>query len=88
MCEHCFSEASKGADAKAPKLSIANGIDFGLLSRVPQLEPLSDVEQMLLSEVRLYHLVVKVSACSACRGGAYLTLSCRSDHLEMSDKPP
>ena len=74
LCEHCHAETSKGADAKAPKLSIANGIDFGLLSRIPQLEPLSDVEQMLLSEVRLYHLVVKVSACHACRGRLCLTL--------------
>ena len=67
LCQHCHAEAKK-SDAekpKAPKMSIAAGIDFGLLSRLPELEPLSDVELMLLSEVRLYHVVAKVCMAGA-----------------------
>ena len=57
---------AKGASATTPpKMSIAAGKDFGLLSRVPELETLSDVEQMLLSETRLYHVVVKVALALA-----------------------
>ena len=53
-------QARKGANAAAPKFSLADGIDYGWLARVPELEPLSDLEIMLLSSVRLYHSVVKV----------------------------
>ena len=41
MCEHCHAAVGKGAATKAdaPKLSIAAGIDFGLLSRVHTVDP-------------------------------------------------
>ena len=57
LCQHCGDQSARGI---APKMSIAAGIDFGLLSRVPALEALTDAEQMLLSSVRLYHIIVKV----------------------------
>ena len=45
-----------------PKWSLASGLDYGVLSRVchPELPPLSELEEMLISENRLYHMVVKV----------------------------
>lgn len=45
-----------------PSMSLANGIDFGVLSRVPLLAqwPLTQLETMVLSNIRLYHLVIKV----------------------------
>lgn len=52
FCHSCDAAAEKG---KAPELSLAAEVDYGLLSRIwlndKPLEPLSDVELMLLSEV-------------------------------------
>ena len=64
LCQHCCDQSAKGC---TPKMSIAAGIDYGLLSRVPTLETPTDAEQMLLSSVRLYHVVVKVSALAHAR---------------------
>lgn len=62
MCQHCSAVANKADAAAPPKLSIAAGHDFGLLTRIKEFaaEPLSEVERILLSDVRLYHVVVKV----------------------------
>lgn len=57
-----------------PKFSLANGIDFGVLSRLPEYQPLSEMEIMALSDIRLYHITVKVRCgcmlttgiCSSC----------------------
>ena len=58
LCERCVA----GNDKKEPyAYSIAAGVDYGLLSRVPELEPLSDMERMLLSEQRLYQVIMSVS---------------------------
>lgn len=57
LCQHCCDQSAHGT---APKMSIAAGIDFGLQSRVPALDSLTDAEEMLLSSVRLYHVIVKV----------------------------
>ena len=44
-------------------MSIANNIDYGVLSRIKfPLERPSDLEVMLMSTVRLYHMVTKVSS--------------------------
>ena len=44
-------------------MSIANSIDYGVLSRIKfPLEKPSDLEVMLMSTVRLYHMVAKVSS--------------------------
>ena len=43
-----------------PPLSLANGIDFGVLSRLPGYRAPSEVECMAMSDIRLYHLTVKV----------------------------
>jgi hypothetical protein len=44
-------------------MSIANNIDFGVLSRIDfPLESPSLLEKMLISKVRLYHLVTKVTS--------------------------
>ena len=44
-------------------MSIANNIDYGVLSRIIlSLEQPSDLEVMLMSTVRLYHMVTKVSS--------------------------
>ena len=42
-------------------MNVAN-VDYGSLHRLPELAPLSVLEEMLLSPLRLYHVVVKVCA--------------------------
>ena len=55
LCHHCVDKV------KPPKMSIANHIDYGVLSRIDfPLEQPSDLEVMLMSTVRLYHMVTKV----------------------------
>ena len=61
LCPRCAADVEKGV---CPKLNVKNA-DYGSLARIPQLEPLSYLEEMLLSPIRLYHIVVKVGAiCS------------------------
>ena len=44
-------------------MSIANNIDYGVLPRISvPLEQPSDLEVMLMSTVRLYRMVAKVSS--------------------------
>ena len=46
-----------------PRMSIANNIDFGLLSRIDfTLETPSALGKMLMSKVLLYHMVTKVTS--------------------------
>ena len=56
FCSSCAAAADK---KEVPELSLAADVDYGLLSRVrlngKPIEPLSDVEQMLLSEVSAPH---------------------------------
>ena len=40
-------------------MNVSN-VDYGWLGRLPSLEPLSVLEELLLSPHRLYHVVVKV----------------------------
>ncbi|MGB1595393.1 MAG: hypothetical protein ACPIOQ_21710, partial [Promethearchaeia archaeon] len=67
LCPSCYQcicpTGSKGVPSR-PKYSIAGGLDYGWLARVPELTPLSDLEQLLLADHRLYHLAVKVSPAS------------------------
>lgn len=56
LCKTCAAALSKG---ERPPMNVAN-VDYGALSRVPRLERLSLLEEMLLSPLRLYHVVVKV----------------------------
>ena len=62
FCDRCKTQVGAGK-SKAPPLSLAAGIDFGVLSRITEFRDpdmqLSEAEQMLLSEVRLYHIVAK-----------------------------
>ena len=73
FCQFCHDQAIlDDVRAEAPKLSIANGLDLGWMARLSELEPLSELEQVLLSEQRLYHVVIKVTLiCSSCQN-AYL----------------
>lgn len=48
-----------GATPSIPKLSIAAGIDFGNYDRIG-LEPLTIVEELLISQSRLYVSIVKL----------------------------
>ena len=59
FCHHCSAAAG---NKQIPKMSIAAGIDYGLLSRVKELTPLTEMEKMLVSEVRLYHVVFKLAS--------------------------
>ena len=60
LCKFCYKQACENSDPVRPKMSLANGVDYGVLSRIPELDKLSCLEEMLLSEVRLYHIVAKV----------------------------
>ena len=56
-CQNCADKD------KPPKMSIANNIDYGVLSRINfRLEQPSDLGVMLMSTVRLYHMVTKFRA--------------------------
>jgi hypothetical protein len=59
FCHHCSAAAG---NKQIPRMSIAAGIDYGLLSRVKELTPLTEMEKMLVSEVRLYHVVFKLAS--------------------------
>ena len=64
LCHHCVDKD------KPPKMPvIANNIDYGVLSRidVPLKQP-SDLGVMLMSAVRLCHMVTEVSS-KDCKGG-------------------
>ena len=68
LCGSCLDKAKvETNESDPPNRSLADGVDYGWLARVPGLEPLSDLEAMLISDVRLYHTVVKVSARSNTR---------------------
>ena len=56
LCKKCGVSVTGG---KRPALGVAT-VDYGVLARVPDLAPLSVLEEMLLSPSRLYHVVVKV----------------------------
>ena len=44
--------------------ALAAGIDYGWLALVPELQELSELERMLLSDSRLYHVVAKATAAN------------------------
>ena len=56
ICDCCYKKTSKG---EIPKLSIANGIDFGNPDRLG-LVNLSIVEWMMVARVRVYHSIVNI----------------------------
>ena len=56
ICTHCARDLANGV---RPKMNVAH-VDYGSLHRLPELEPLSVLEELLLSPIRLYHVVVKV----------------------------
>jgi hypothetical protein len=61
LCKDCHSATSKG---KVPHLSVASGVDFGVLSRLPadlSIPSLSLVEMQLVAPVRLYAAIVKLT---------------------------
>ena len=55
-CDCCYKKISKG---EIPKLSIANGVDFGNPDRLG-LVNLSVVERMMVARVRVYHSIVNI----------------------------
>ena len=60
MCKWQVSDPNN--DSSPPEYSLANGLDFGVLSRVPLLAgcELTPLETIVLSHVRLYHVTIKV----------------------------
>jgi hypothetical protein len=62
LCDQCDHMNTHNDVAKSP-LSIAARRDYGLLSRIKELEPLLDVERSLMSPFRLYASVINVSKC-------------------------
>ena len=63
LCAACETQArAPSGSAQAPVGSLAAGWDAGRLDRVQGLELPSATEQLLLSEVRMYSVVLKVTA--------------------------
>jgi hypothetical protein len=58
ICSKCHSNIMVGKPS-IPKLAIAAGIDFGNYDRIG-LEPLTIVEELLISKSRLYVSIVKL----------------------------
>ena len=56
LCPKCASAVAAG---RRPDMNVSN-VDYGWLGRLASLEPLSVLEELLLSPHRLYHVVVKV----------------------------
>ena len=56
LCRKCACAVDAG---RRPDMNVSN-VDYGWLGRLPSLEPLSVLEELLLSPHRLYHVVVKV----------------------------
>lgn len=56
LCRKCAHAVDAG---RRPDMNVSN-VDYGWLGRLPSLEPLSVLEELLLSPHRLYHVVVKV----------------------------
>ena len=70
LCSHrCAARVKEPkADAQGrlipPACSLAAGVDFGSLDGLFNLPPLTDIEKVLLADVRMYAMVVKVVAPS------------------------
>ena len=64
LCPDCDTvNTAKGtANVKAPKNSIAAGVDFGRFDRIEGLQQPTDVELCILADYRPYHVVQKVRA--------------------------
>ena len=62
LCHTCAAHAS-GERAGPPTQSLAAGVDYGRMDCL-QLPPLTDIEKLLLSDVRMYANVLKVVAPS------------------------
>jgi hypothetical protein len=57
VCINCYSDIKKNV---IPKFSVANGHDYGDFTRIKDLEPLTIVEQHLISCNRLYGSILKI----------------------------
>ena len=58
LCHQCYQ--SIVTNQKIPELSIAAGVDFGFYKRLGLTFP-NSFERTILSTVRLYHKIMKVS---------------------------
>ena len=65
LCKACGSHTTS-ADKGPPKHSLAAGVDFGRRETL-ELPPLSELEQLVLSDVRMYALVWMVVAPSTAK---------------------
>jgi hypothetical protein len=58
LCSSCYKKIIK--QEKIPQLSIANGVDFGYFKRIPELTEPNLHEQLVLSQFRLFQVILKV----------------------------
>jgi hypothetical protein len=61
LCLSVINMMNSHDDVSKSPLSIAARRDYGLLSRIKELEPFLNVERSLMSPFRLYASVIKVS---------------------------
>ena len=59
LCSSCVNSLRK---KKIPKLSIADGYDYGRIKRLPEMQSLALVEKHLIALIRLYIREVKLVA--------------------------
>lgn len=59
LCSSCVNSLRKN---KIPKLSIADGYDYGRVERLPEMQSLTLVEKHLIALIRLYITEVKLVA--------------------------
>ena len=59
LCSFCVNSLRK---KKIPKLSIADGYDYGRIERLPEMQSLTLVEKHLIALIRLYITEVKLVA--------------------------
>ena len=88
LCPVCSNCADK-ADQPFPRYSIANGIDYGVSSRLPWLKPLSLTEQHSISLTRPYGCIVKLSGysseCQSAKKGHFIFFRQAQAPQQMAD---
>jgi hypothetical protein len=58
LCSTCHNKILK--KHKVPPLWVANGVDFGYFKRIPQLTEPNLHEQLVLSQYRLFQVILKI----------------------------
>ena len=88
LCHKCAAHA-RGERAGPPLQSLAAGVDYGRMDCL-RLPPLTDIEKLLLSDVRMYANVLKVVAPSTAgkKEWQHVQLRGRAHFITFLDSAP